>query len=164
MASLVRTLPGGILDTGNPVIQDFYEAASQTFKAGDPVDVTSGKVTIVVAYGNTLGANDDIMGFALEDASGTTDNKIRVLLITKPTLVRLPVMHATAASAITAVTQVGTAYELTLDANGILGVQIDATTNVKGKVASIAPSYPVGEQYGLVDFMLDPAQTVFPGT
>lgn len=151
MATLKRTLPGGILDVLKCDMVSFKEASSQTFKAGDPLDLTSGKATIVVAYGNALGANDDIMGFAAEDASGTEDTMIKVYLIDKPTRVRLPVRHGTPSSAVTADTQNGTAYGLYLTSDGILCVEIDDTSDVKGKVCGIPTyPYPIGEQYGLV--------------
>jgi len=164
--------PGGLLDVDEAYVYRFYEAATQSFVAGAPVNLASGKVQLVVAAGNNLGANDDLLGIALEPATGVTGlagaeaDKIGVYVFTRPIVLRLPVYHGTPASAITAISQIGTAYELRWDATQGLCVAIDATTNTKGKVIDIpnTKEMPVGTQYGLVDFMIDPAQCQFPNT
>lgn len=167
MATLQRYMPGGIVNWNQGNVREFPEAASQSFKAGDPVDLVSGKLTLAVAAGNNFGAGDDIVGVALEDASGTTNTRIKVYVFNANTILRLPVYHSTAASAITAYTQIGTSYEIRFHTGSILCVDIENTTNAKGKVIGINegdPRNPVGEQYGLVDFIWDPAQLAFPNT
>lgn len=167
MATLQRLSPAGIQNWNEALVRSFPEAATQTFKVGDLVTLSSGKIQAPVAAGNNLGANDDPVGMALEDATGTTNTMLRVYVFALPTIIRLQVYHGTPASAITAYTQIGTSYELRYHTGAIWCVDISSTTNTKGKILGIVnedPQNPVGTQYGVVDFITDPAQTAFPNT
>lgn len=112
------------------------EAASQSFKAGDFVNLSSGKAQAIVAAGNNLGSGDKIFGRAMQDATGTTDNIIQVLLVTPDTEFLLPIYHGTVASAVAAAGQLGTAYELRNDSSLGYCVAIDATSNTKVAVTN----------------------------
>lgn len=135
------------------VTRPYTEAASQTFVAGDLVTLSSGKVAIAKAAGNTMVAADKILGRAASDASGTTDAAIDVHVFLPGHTERLPVYHGTAASAVTAITDVGTAYGLRNDATQGWCIALDETgaTTTKVRIVGIAPDFPVGEQYGLED-------------
>ena len=50
------------------------EAASQTFKSGDLVIISSGKVAVA-------SSDDDVFGVAMQDASGTTNTPTNVYVI-----------------------------------------------------------------------------------
>ena len=54
----------------------FQEGATQTFKEGDLLKLSSGKVIIA-----TVSSTDLILGFALVDATGVTDSVIPVQVI-----------------------------------------------------------------------------------
>jgi len=167
LATLTRVAPGGIQAWNEACVFPFPEAASQSFKAGDLVTLSGGKIQAPVAAGNNLGANDDPVGIALADASGTTNNMLSVYCFIVPTIVRWPVYHGTPASAVTAYAQIGVSYEVRYQTGAIWCIDVGSTTNTKGKILSIHnqdPQNPVGTQYGLVDFIFDPAQCAFPNT
>jgi len=97
---------------GLHLVHWYPEAASQSFKKGQPVYLSSGKLT---ACGND---EVQILGIALADASGTTDTSIPVLLATP-----LTIFEATATSAGSdvqiAVTHVGKHYALYVSSNDV---------------------------------------------
>lgn len=64
-------MPGG----ATPIIESFPEAASQTFKAGDLVTKSSGKVAVWATDGAA------ILGVARQDASGVTSARVLVEII-----------------------------------------------------------------------------------
>lgn len=143
---LWRTSQGGL-----PQQVHYPEAASQSFKRGDFVYLASGKVTAAVAPGNNLLDDENLaIGMALVDATGTTDTSLPILLLTDDVEFCLPVTHATASSAITAITQVGVSYELENVTGYGYAVAIDDTGNPVVKVTEISKQYAVGEQYGWV--------------
>ena len=86
-------------------VDSFAEAASQSFLAGYPVmrDATGGIVVWV-------DASEEILGFAEEDASGTTGTMIKVRVIRPGDVLVMNLYHATAASAVSALTDCGTWY------------------------------------------------------
>lgn len=164
MATLQRYAPAGILNPNEAYIMEGYEAATQTFKAGDWVDNSSGKIEKGVAAGNTYGANDDPWGIALEDASGVTNNRVKIYKIHPGLVQRLPVYHGTAASAITAYADIGSAFGIRNHTGEIPCVALDETSATKGFIVGIPTQTAlIGTQYGLVDFEYDFAQTAGPG-
>lgn len=129
----------------------FPEAASQTFKRGDLVYLSSGKVTEARAPGNNLQASGNApIGIAADNASGTTNQDCVVLIFDDRLEICLPVTHGTAASAITAITQIGTSYELENVTSYGYAVAIDDTSSPLFVPTEISGQYPVGEQYGWV--------------
>lgn len=69
-------------------VRSYPEAASQTFKAGELVTLSSGAVAAAAATGSVL-------GIALKDASGTAGTSIPVHVITPEDLVRIRVYNGT---------------------------------------------------------------------
>ena len=67
---VVQTLHGG-----PPVVVNFPEAAAQTFKRGELVNLVNGKVTEAAAA-------DIYLGMALKDAAGVVDTNTQVVLAT----------------------------------------------------------------------------------
>lgn len=164
MATFKRLQPGGI-QTFNPANVRFYpEASSAGFVEGDCVKLSSGKVAVAAAAGNTVAASA-IVGMALADASGTSTGTptIPVYVYDGGTIQRFPVVAGSSATS-TALTQVGTAYGIrhtaTTDICGVNGwaVDINETSAVYGQVESIPTgiglgnAYPIAEQFGTVDF------------
>lgn len=165
MATLQRYAPGGILDRDQANISEFPEAASQSFKAGDPVNLSSGKLQLAKAAGNDLAAGDDLLGFAEMDATGTTDSKIRVYVIKPGMKMRLPVYYTgNTALAVTAVASNGVSYGLRYHTGGILCVNLADTSATKVRQEKVSLSYPAGEQYGLVDVVFLTAETQLGGS
>jgi hypothetical protein len=138
-------------DGAPPQVAVYPEAASQTFKKGDFVYLASGKVTTAVAAGSNLAASGNaVIGIAAMDATGVTDTSISVIIANGNLEVCLPVTHATGASAITAITQVGVGYELENVTSKGYAVAIDDTGSPFAVVTEISKKYPVGTQYGWV--------------
>lgn len=165
MATLQRYAPGGIVNFNEANIMTGYEAASQSFKAGDFVKSSSGKIAITAAAGNTYGANDDSWGIALEDASGVTNAKVKIYKIHPGFQIILPVYHGTPASAITAYADISGQFGLRNHTGNIPCVALDETSATKGWIVSIPNQVqmPVGTQYGLVIYEYDFAQSSGPG-
>ncbi|MFI5384808.1 MAG: hypothetical protein ACHQ50_01700 [Fimbriimonadales bacterium] len=138
----------------------YPEAASQTFKRGDLVYLASGLVTAAATagVGNNVASGTKVLGIALKDASGATNTAVPVAIANPNLRWVLPVTHATPASGVTAVTEVGTTYELERTAAGKWAVPIDDTTNTKVVVSAIHPQYALGEQYGWVEVRFLDAQ------
>lgn len=119
-----------IKDGATPVIRTCPEAATQSFKAGQPVILTSNKVTTATTAGSVVeviqsttafnSTNYDnanitattIVGIALDDATGTTDAPCRVLVCNENVELLANVVHKTVASGVTATTQVGASFGL----------------------------------------------------
>lgn len=142
---------------------NFTEAASQSFAAYELVTLSSGKVAIAKAAGNTLTTGDLILGRALSDASGVTDNPIQVDVWLPGHSERLPVYHATAASAITAVADNGSSFGIRNDATQGICLALDEVTATKAKQITVSGDYPVGTQYGLVDVQYLNAALIYGG-
>lgn len=123
-------------------IKTYPEAASQTFKKGDPVILSSGKVAIAGNSANLINAAT-ILGFAMEDASGTTDDPVKVLIPSDDTEFVGTLSNGTAGST-WAVTYAGVAYDLRLNSSitsGALGVSVDraATGTATALVIDVVP-------------------------
>lgn len=116
----------------------FPEAASQSFKAGEFVNLVSGKVTVLSGTAQLQGK---ILGLALADASGTTDTAIPVAVAEEGVLFE---MNATST---TAVTSVGAVYGLTVTSNKHYVNQSDTTTT-KFRVKALSDKDAVGDTYG----------------
>jgi predicted RecA/RadA family phage recombinase len=140
--SAVSTISGGVYE-----IRRYPEAASQSFKKGELVYLASGKVTI-------CGADPSlILGMAMEDATGTTDTSIAVAIANKDTVFEGNVYHGTPASAITAVTDIGTDYGV-VNANNKWYVDVSDTSNVRILVRDLSKKDVVGDTYGRVLFQV----------
>jgi hypothetical protein len=130
------------------------EAATQTFVKGDLLTLSSGKAAIAVAANATHTSADLesglVIGTAVADASGVTNTPVAIELITDNTLIRLPVIHGTPASAVTAVAQLGVGYDIGhwTDGSSVTGwgYMID-DTSVKN-VIPVELIEPAGEVYG----------------
>lgn len=90
------------------------EAATQTFKQGDLVIISSGKVAVMTD-------DDDIFGIALRDATGTTDTQLPIYV---PGVDEKFIAEA---STTTAQTNVGVAYALVVT-SGSMAVNPGSTT------------------------------------
>lgn len=83
------------------LVNHYQEGASQTFKAGELVKLSSGKIIIA-----TAASTDIILGYALADASGVTDTLVPVQEV-RPSDVFIAPLDAASTFAIT---DVGVAY------------------------------------------------------
>ena len=127
----------------NARISNYPEAASQSFKKGQAVYLSSGKVT-VCASDATL-----IAGFACQDASGVTDTEIAVAIAEPGTVFEMNIYHSTPASAITAITDVAVKYGLYVAGSKSHCDKGDGT-NTRFLVVGLSPKDNVGDTYGRV--------------
>ena len=135
--------------SGQPVINWYPEASSQSFKAGDFVYRVSGKLTICAAASNDVG-NISILGRAVSPATGTVDTKLPVEIATDVSEFLFLMYHGTAASAVTAVTDPGTTLPLRNQAGTWAVNKQNDGTNDRILITEVSEDYPVGEQYGFV--------------
>ncbi len=143
-----------------------YEAATQSFKAGDLLKIdSSGLLNLAAAAGSNVITTDIPCGVALEDASGTTSNAVKYAPFTDKVRLRVPVNHGTAASAVTAITLLNETYVLKNDATAGWSVMIDTSTNGCALITKIDPEFPIATQYGMVEVQIiqvATAKTRFP--
>jgi len=111
---------------GPYVVNHLPEAASQSFKAGDLVILTSGKVAIVTS-------DQTVYGVALKDASGTTGADVPVLVI-QPDQIFLAQADTT-----TAATHVGGKYGLNIGTAGSMSVDIGDTSTTTVRIEKLDP-------------------------
>lgn len=102
------------------------EGATQTFKAGDLVYMTSGAVKIVTS-------DQTVFGAAAENASGTTGTSIAVYPADPATVWTAQVDTTSAAS------QVGGKYGLNIGTAGSMSIDIADTTTTSVRVIDIHP-------------------------
>ena len=114
---------------GLRVVLQFPEAASQSFKAGQPVYLSGGKLTVCASDATT------ILGVADADASGTTDTSLPVVLATPMTVFSGASTNA-GADVTTAVTYVPKHYALYVG-TGTAYVDLGDTTNKAVKVVGL---------------------------
>lgn len=126
------------------------EAASQTFDRGDFVILDSdGNVATAIASGSDyVNTDPEVLGMALNDASGTSGTEIQVLRATDNVEFLLPVKSGNT----TAKTQVGVGYELAHVGNGQYAVDVstDGTASPVVVITEICPEYAAGETNGWV--------------
>lgn len=133
--------------SGEHRIVSYGEASSQSFLKGQFVYLASGLVTVCADDATT------ILGMTLIDATTATTGVIPVVIATDNTRFEGNVYHATAASAITAATNLGVKYGLEVDSNrcyvDIGQTAADAFTIDKILVGG---GKSVGDTYGRVVF------------
>lgn len=151
---------------GDPKRSWLVEAASQSYGVGELVYLASGKVTICVVDGSTKVMTSAIAGVARKAATGTTNAQARIQAIRQDDLWAMNVYHATAASAVTALTQLGSVYGIVKPAaTGKWHVDIEnaveggADSNARVKVVGFLEKNPydggnfdlvaVGDIYGI---------------
>jgi hypothetical protein len=146
---------------GGPEANWFKETASQTYGIGDLLYLDSnGTVAICTNSSNKL--NSAIAGIATKAATGTTGTAVHMKVIQPTDIYCMNVYHGTAASAITAQTQLGVSYGIILNSSkwavDIENTTIEDGTTALGKVTVVGfPVYSpdgvrcaIGDTYGLV--------------
>ena len=141
--SLQKAKVAGTISGNSPEVRYFLEASAQSFKSGQFVYLSSGKVA--ACADNTA----SVLGMAVHDASGEENKKIAVFVANKDTVFEMNVYHATPASAITAITQLGGKYGLEVDDNKCY-LNLASTSDVAFQVRDFSPKDSVGDTYGRV--------------
>lgn len=142
---------------GPPHRRSYPEAASQTFKRGDFVFLSGGKVTICAddQAASTGAGTNGILGIADQDATGVTDTPI-ICVEASPDVVFVVNNKST-----TAVADVGKQAQLDLTSSNWT---IDVTDNTGGQVSIVGldPRDTVGDTNGrlLVTVLTNFCQTV----
>ena len=140
-AEVVQVLHGG------PIAMKTYpEASSQSFKAGQPVILTSGKVVGVTSTWDVL-----TIGIAGHDASGVTDNPVSVILLTSQTVLSL-----SRSTSVSAIAEVGTSCTLAVASNKITCLP-GQTTAEQGYVLDLDGRDAVGAALGRYLVIVYPA-------
>jgi len=141
----------------------FPEAASQSFKAGEMVYLVSGKVTEFTATADTGTAR--FLGFAAQDATGTTDTRIGVWVPDDDLIFIASMYHGTAANAVTAITDPLTLWPFYQDTTksavypdkANTSGQIDCCRVVGLWADELGSIETVGDIYGQVLFIVEAA-------
>lgn len=162
----IGVVVSGTISGNSPETRKYPEAASQTFKKGEPVYLVSGYITEFTADADT--GSQRLLGFAAEDAHNSTAGAydVAVFIGNADTIFMASVYHATDASAVTAITQPATQHPLYRDTTNSLARVDIGDTEDKIKCCEIvevvkAPGFAVGDKYGWVKFFIDEASRQF---
>lgn len=128
----------------------YTEAASATFKRGELVAFSSGKIAALSGTDPTMAS---IVGIAMHDASGVTDDPVTVFV---PDVDAIFSANLDPGS-VTAVTDIGVRYGLEENSN-IVNVDKTDTTNERVVVVALDKRDAVGDTQGRVwfKFLNDP--------
>lgn len=122
------------------------EAASQTYKVGEPVYFDSnGKIAICTKSGNNL--NSAILGLAARPASGTTDMPAYVAVIHPDDEYIMQVYHSIQSSATTSQSQLGKTYRIIQNTTWHVDIEnttVEDATTALAKVQCVG--FPEGER------------------
>ncbi len=118
------------------------------FNSGTQTTYSSGLIeaTTIVA--------SNAVGIAMSASTGTSGNRVPIGIAFNDVEIGLPVVHATAASALATAALVGQTFQLnqytpTSGGGYVLGVAIDQASNGVFVVTEV-PAASVGQQYGIV--------------
>lgn len=131
-------------DRADELFLTLPEGASQSFKNGDPVILSSGKVIVHSAAASAVLGAVVALGIADQDASGTTDNPVRVRVPRKGDLYLMS-YQSDDTPAVADVNTTG--FDLIRGASGTgqIFVDQDTATNPKVVVCGTAdPDLPLG--------------------
>jgi hypothetical protein len=126
---------------GPPYTRTYPEAASQSFKRGDFVLLSSGKVTIC---GSDPAA---VLGVAAQDASGVTDTPVKVYIADKSTVF----VGNLSSAIVSTVALVGVRYGTLLE-SGIFTVNTADTTGPTVTIIGLDGRDAVGDTNARVHF------------
>lgn len=117
------------------------------FNSGTETTYANGAITTTTIAGNAV-------GIAMSASTATSGNRVPIGIAFNDVEIGLPVVHATAASALAAAALVGQSFELvqytpTSGGGYVLGVGIDRTSSPTFVVTEV-PAGSVGQQYGIV--------------
>ena len=136
--------PLEVFDPKDGEYRTYPEAAAQSFKRGELVQLSSGKVA---ALAGTDPAANSILGIAMHDASGVTDADVVVFVPSPDSLI----VGNVGGTSVTAAADRGAEYGL-VEANDIVSVDKTDTTNTRVIVVDLDRRDPVGDVNGRVIF------------
>lgn len=102
----------GYLAKGCPVVATYPEAAGATYKAGEIVVISGGKVARAANTGGVYNSGQVLVGRALADATGVTDAPANILVASRDIYFALPKTNNGGNAVATAVTDIGNNYGL----------------------------------------------------
>ena len=111
----------------------YPEADSQSYKTGDFVTLSSGKVASLASTGASVTSSDnEVLGVVLRDARNTTSNTALdvPVLLCNGTEFLVPIYAASGSNAEQQDVAVGTAYTIFRDSNGVYGVTTTSTNGI----------------------------------
>ncbi|MDR7534551.1 MAG: hypothetical protein QN162_14615 [Armatimonadota bacterium] len=136
--------PIEILDPKDGEFRTYPEASGATFKRGELVQLSSGRVADLLG---TDPAANSILGIATHDASGTADSDV-VVFVPSPDSLFVANLGGTS---VTAATDRGAEYGLVEEANQVHVDKTDTTTT-RVVVVDLDRRDPVGDTNGRVIF------------
>lgn len=159
---------------GGPETDLYVEASAQTYLAGDLIFMNGASNVAVCAVNGSSQSNGQIGGQAGLSATGVAGTNVRFPIIRPDEEFQANVYHATPASAITAKTQIGSAFALVrIAGNWYVDIQnaVEGSANALARV--IVTDIPkrafgavnaVGDQYGFVVCQFLPLSLALTGT
>ena len=145
---------------GAVTIQYFPEAASQSFKKGEAVYLTSG--TLAEFTASVDDGTQRFLGFAAQDASGTTGAACGVWVADDDLVFEGNIYHGTEASAVTAQSDLLSLLplkQLTAQGAGMVAIDKEDTASQIDCARIIGfsnrPGEAVGDTYGFVQFIIE---------
>lgn len=154
--SAVKTISGN-----SPQVVPYPEAASQNFKLGQPVYLAAGLLTELAAE-TTLPIS--ILGFAADDASGTTNKMTNVWVANADTIFEANYTDGSLAAAVTSKTIVGGVYDLDIDDTNKKVHIASAQTKPIALIVGLSEKDAEGDTGGRVLFQIVPhARQMFGG-
>ena len=135
-----------------PVLRPGLEGAGQSYTTNDIVALSGGYIVLAIPAGTTATAGMALLGYPDRDASGVQGTPVNVSMFQPGHVQRMPIYQGAAGNAVTAQTDVGTAYGLRNDIVQGYCVSKDEIVFTKGRIIGIAADFPVGEPNGLVDY------------
>lgn len=138
-AEAVKSLHGGPI-----IVVNRPEASGQSFKRGELVYLSGGKVTLASATQGT------ILGMALADASGTVDTDVLVALATADAVFAANLKSG----ATTAVTDVGKSYGFAIASNKWHIDNAVVGANARALIIDLDSRDVVGDTQGRVHFII----------
>lgn len=145
--ALQSVSPVSTVSGNSPETKCYPEAASQTFKKGEPVYLSSGYVTACSTDPSS------ILGFAAADGSNTTAGAVEtpVWIANEDTYFAANVYHTSAPSAITAIAELATSYGI-VEVSDKWHIDLSDTSNTRVQVKFLDERDTVGDTYGRVWF------------
>lgn len=174
MATVSFTRPLKIVANGGPITSDVYKGDnSKTWKAGSLLKLSGGALTVCVdgSEGNVTldtdatGASGARLFLALEDQLTAGTNYCSVQEIQSDTIIEADLCASSSGTPTAANVSLGASYALfqldkgTLDAYGIVGVDVDNTTKPVANIVAKQTDYewmdPTSDDnYGRVQFKI----------
>ena len=131
-----------------------YEAASQSYKAGEPLIASSGALAVAAADPT----DDTLVGLALADATGTTSADVAYIPFLHGMVFEGQIQNAAATATIALATHMYAEFGLNVTSN-VWWIDTDETTHKDVVIVGFKDA--IGTLNGVVYFQFKPGVTIF---